>query len=73
MPHSNNNIRVASSINIRNGHNAADVSSLRSVSSDDVSATIEGHCCSAEARNPAVKQGRRIQLLQVIFTLDYFN
>lgn len=64
-----NNIRGSSTLNIRNGHQHTDIASLRSVSSDDVSGTIEGHCCSAEARNPAVKQGRRIQLLQVCVLL----
>lgn len=70
------NVRIAS-INMKNGHHAAgdnsggqgggssDVVSLRSISSDDVSGATEGQCCSAEARNPVLKKGRRIQLLQV--------
>lgn len=44
----------------------ADRMSVRSISSEDISADIEGKkCCSAAARNPAIKTVRRIQLLQV--------
>ncbi|XP_018792582.1 PREDICTED: uncharacterized protein LOC108971164 [Bactrocera latifrons] len=46
--------------------NHLDKMSIRSISSEDVSATVEGKCCSAAARNPAIKTGRRIQLLQMI-------
>lgn len=45
--------------------NHLDKMSIRSVSSEDVSTTVEGKCCSAAARNPAIKTGRRIQLMQV--------
>ncbi|XP_055371528.1 uncharacterized protein LOC129605660 [Condylostylus longicornis] len=45
----------------------SDKMSVRSISSEDVSTAIEyGNCCSAEARNPAIKTGRRIQLFQMI-------
>lgn len=53
----------------------ADRASIRSVSSEDVSSLAMGHdggggggggCCSAEAKNPAFKRGRRIQLMQMI-------
>lgn len=47
------------------GSNHLDKMSIRSVSSEDVSTTVEGKCCSAAARNPAIKTGRRIQLMQV--------
>jgi hypothetical protein len=43
-----------------------DSNSMRSTSSEDISGSIEGHCCSAEARNPAIKSGRQLQLLQMI-------
>ncbi|CAD7089726.1 unnamed protein product [Hermetia illucens] len=43
-----------------------DITSLRSVSSEDVSGAAKGKCCSAAARNPAIKTGRRIQLFQMI-------
>ncbi|XP_053698462.1 uncharacterized protein LOC128745413 [Sabethes cyaneus] len=47
-----------------------DSASIKSVSSEDVSmATANWHgkgCCSAEAKNPAFKRGRQIQLLQMI-------
>lgn len=46
--------------------NQNDTMSIRSISSEDISGSIEGHCCSAEARNPAIKRGRQIQLLQMI-------
>jgi len=36
------------------------------ISSCDVSISgSEMHCCSAEARNPAMKRGRQLQLIQV--------
>ncbi|XP_058462598.1 uncharacterized protein LOC131437324 isoform X2 [Malaya genurostris] len=48
----------------------ADSASIKSVSSEDVStATANWHgkgCCSAEAKNPAFKRGRQIQLMQMI-------
>ncbi|XP_037955770.1 uncharacterized protein LOC119685537 [Teleopsis dalmanni] len=40
--------------------------SVRSMSSEDVSVSYKNACCSAAARNPAIKTGRRIQLLQMI-------
>lgn len=43
-----------------------DKMSIHSISSEDISTTVGGKCCSAAARNPAIKTGRRIQLLQVI-------
>ncbi|XP_054740745.1 uncharacterized protein LOC129246184 [Anastrepha obliqua] len=46
--------------------NHLDKMSVRSVSSEDVSTAVEGKCCSAAARNPAIKTGRRIQLMQMI-------
>lgn len=43
-----------------------DILSLRSISSEDVSVnTHDIHCCSPEARNPTIKKGRQLQLLQV--------
>lgn len=42
-----------------------DKMSIHSVSSEDISASNGGQCCSAAARNPAIKTGRRIQLMQV--------
>lgn len=52
---------------IAKNHHQSDMMSVRSISSDDISGAIEGHCCSAEARNPAIKRGRQFQLLQVFF------
>ncbi|XP_005177981.1 uncharacterized protein LOC101893791 [Musca domestica] len=43
-----------------------DKMSIHSVSSEDISASNGGQCCSAAARNPAIKTGRRIQLMQMI-------
>lgn len=43
-----------------------DKMSIHSISSEDISTTVSGKCCSAAARNPAIKTGRRIQLMQVI-------
>lgn len=39
--------------------------SVRSISSEDISSGGNGKCCSAAARNPAIKTGRRLQLMQV--------
>uniref|UniRef100_A0A1I8PRX9 guanylate cyclase n=2 Tax=Stomoxys calcitrans TaxID=35570 RepID=A0A1I8PRX9_STOCA len=43
-----------------------DKMSVHSVSSEDISTSNGGKCCSAAARNPAIKTGRRIQLMQMI-------
>jgi hypothetical protein len=44
----------------------ADNSSVRSVSSEDVSYSgVRGQCC-VKAANPAYKRGRRLQLLQML-------
>lgn len=52
-------------LNIRNGP-ANDTSSMRSVSSEDISTSdLPTACCSSNATNPAIKSGRRFQLLQV--------
>ncbi|XP_017024987.1 uncharacterized protein [Drosophila kikkawai] len=40
--------------------------SVRSISSEDISSAGGGKCCSAAARNPAIKTGRRLQLMQMI-------
>ncbi|KAH8372128.1 hypothetical protein KR093_010123, partial [Drosophila rubida] len=40
--------------------------SVRSISSEDISNGGSGRCCSAAARNPAIKTGRRLQLMQMI-------
>ncbi|XP_030381562.1 uncharacterized protein LOC115629245 [Scaptodrosophila lebanonensis] len=40
--------------------------SVRSISSEDISSGGTGRCCSAAARNPAIKTGRRLQLMQMI-------
>uniref|UniRef100_A0A1A9X302 guanylate cyclase n=1 Tax=Glossina brevipalpis TaxID=37001 RepID=A0A1A9X302_9MUSC len=40
--------------------------SVHSTSSEDISTAVEAKCCSAEARNPAIKTGRRLQLMQMI-------
>lgn len=56
-----------SNLNIRNGP-ANDTSSMRSVSSEDISTSdLPSACCSSNATNPAIKSGRRFQLLQVSF------
>lgn len=39
--------------------------SVRSISSEDISNGGSGRCCNAAARNPAIKTGRRLQLMQV--------
>jgi len=39
--------------------------SVRSISSEDISSGGTGRCCNAAARNPAIKTGRRLQLMQV--------
>ncbi|OAD54421.1 Atrial natriuretic peptide receptor 1 [Eufriesea mexicana] len=52
----------------RNGSCVAEVSSVRSLSSDDVSATKANRkkSCWARATDPAHRRGRRIQLLQML-------
>ncbi|XP_031833421.1 uncharacterized protein LOC116427335 isoform X1 [Nomia melanderi] len=52
----------------RNGSCVAEVSSVRSLSSDDVSATKNNRkrSCWARATDPAHRRGRRIQLLQML-------
>nr|ABG02149.1 IP04501p [Drosophila melanogaster] len=40
--------------------------SVRSISSEDISNGGSGRCCNAAARNPAIKTGRRLQLMQMI-------
>ncbi|SPP75897.1 uncharacterized protein LOC117592705 [Drosophila guanche] len=40
--------------------------SVRSISSEDISNGGTGRCCNAAARNPAIKTGRRLQLMQMI-------
>ncbi|XP_016941251.4 uncharacterized protein [Drosophila suzukii] len=40
--------------------------SVRSISSEDISSGGTGRCCNAAARNPAIKTGRRLQLMQMI-------
>lgn len=52
----------------RNGSCVAEVSSVRSLSSDDVSATKTNRkkSCWARATDPAHRRGRRIQLLQML-------
>lgn len=56
------------SMSPRNGSCVAEVSSLRSLSSDDVSATKPHRkkSCWARATDPAHRRGRRIQLLQML-------
>lgn len=53
-------------VNNKIGYQSDNNGSIHSISSEDVSAAVEGHCCSAEARNPAIKRGRQLQLLQMI-------
>lgn len=52
----------------RNGSCVAEVSSVRSLSSDDVSAAKANQkkSCWARATDPAHRRGRRIQLLQML-------
>lgn len=56
------------SMSPRNGSCVAEVSSVRSLSSDDVSATKTNRkkSCWARATDPAHRRGRRIQLLQML-------
>lgn len=56
------------SMSPRNGSCVAEVSSVRSLSSDDVSAskTHRKKSCWARATDPAHRRGRRIQLLQML-------
>ncbi|XP_025264011.1 uncharacterized protein LOC105258860 isoform X4 [Camponotus floridanus] len=63
--------RCESRVNImspRNGSCVTEVSSVRSLSSDDVSGTKVNRkkSCWARATNPAHRRGRRIQLLQML-------
>lgn len=59
-------IQNQSNLNIRNGPSNGDTSSMRSVSSEDISTSdLPSYCCSSNATNPAIKSGRRFQLLQV--------
>lgn len=52
-------------LHITNGQQN-DTTSLRSVSSEDISTNdFPTTCCSFGATNPAIKSGRRFQLLQV--------
>lgn len=58
-------IQNQNNLSIRNGP-ANDTSSMRSVSSEDISTSdLPSACCSSNATNPAIKSGRRFQLLQV--------
>lgn len=53
----------------RNGSCVAEVSSVRSLSSDDVSSATKTNrkkSCWARATDPAHRRGRRIQLLQML-------
>lgn len=52
----------------RNGSCVAEVSSVRSLSSDDISGTKANRkkSCWARATDPAHRRGRRIQLLQML-------
>ena len=52
--------------------NQLDKMSIHSISSEDISTTVGGKCCSAAARNPAIKTGRRIQLMQVSRIITIF-
>jgi len=55
------------SMSPRNGSCVAEVSSVRSLSSDDVSTkTNRKKSCWARATDPAHRRGRRIQLLQML-------
>ncbi|XP_031627256.1 uncharacterized protein LOC116343374 [Contarinia nasturtii] len=59
-------IQNQNNLNIRNG-STNDTCSLRSVSSEDISTSdLPSTCCSSNATNPAIKSGRRFQLLQMI-------
>lgn len=60
--------RVLFSMSPRNGSCVTEVSSVRSLSSDDVSGTKANRkkSCWARATDPAHRRGRRIQLLQML-------
>ncbi|XP_076234076.1 uncharacterized protein LOC143179002 isoform X3 [Calliopsis andreniformis] len=61
-------LTIQNDMSPRNGSCVAEVSSVRSLSSDDVSAT-KAHrkkSCWARATDPAHRRGRRIQLLQML-------
>uniref|UniRef100_A0A182J623 guanylate cyclase n=1 Tax=Anopheles atroparvus TaxID=41427 RepID=A0A182J623_ANOAO len=54
---------------MRSRANQTDSSSIKSISSEDVSTQQHYHgnmCCSAEAKNPAFKRGRQLQQMQMI-------
>lgn len=62
-------VQIQNNLNVRNG-SANDTCSMRSVSSEDISTSdLPSTCCSSNATNPAIKSGRRFQLLQVSFRL----
>lgn len=43
-----------------------DLSSVQSISSDDISTDeVASNCCNLNATNPAIKKGRQFQLFQV--------
>lgn len=54
-------------LNIRNNIGQTnDTVSVRSISSEDISTSdLSTTCCNSNATNPAIKSGRRFQLLQV--------
>lgn len=54
-------------LNIRNNIGQInDTLSVRSISSEDISTSdLPTTCCNSNATNPAIKSGRRFQLLQV--------
>lgn len=61
-----NALQTQTNLNIRNGQRN-DSASMRSISSEDISTSDlpSTCCCSSNATNPAIKSGRRFQLLQV--------
>ncbi|XP_061931240.1 receptor-type guanylate cyclase gcy-17 isoform X4 [Apis cerana] len=61
-------LTIQNDMSPRNGSCVAEVSSVRSLSSDDVSATKTNRkkSCWARATDPAHRRGRRIQLLQML-------
>lgn len=61
-------------LNIRNNIGQTnDTVSVRSISSEDVSTSdLPTTCCNSNATNPAIKSGRRFQLLQVFSFLNSF-
>lgn len=70
---SSNTLQVPTNLTIRNGQ-ANDTTSMRSISSEDIStADVPTTCCSLTATNPAIKSGRRFQLLQVCFRTYYIS